>query len=413
MQFDNIGKGKTLNSRWIDLLTKGAGYMIKEKAFISFLEKFDENPFLVKLDGKEYIIGEGDPVFTIKLNEMIPVKDLLTSTSIALGEAYMDGKIEVEGDLYHALANFLGQMGKFSTDETALKDLIFSSTNRENQEAEVQSHYDIGNEFYELWLDKTLSYSCGYFKNEDDSLYQAQVNKVDYILEKLYLKEGMSLLDIGCGWGFLLIEAAKKYKIKGTGITLSEEQHDEFQRRITEEGLEDQLEVKLMDYRDLPEYGKTFDRVVSVGMIEHVGRDNYELFLRCVNQVLKDGGVFLLHYISGRKEYPGDAWMKKYIFPGGMIPSLREIIYDVSEMEFHVLDVENLRLHYNKTLLHWRKNFYDHIDEVRDMFDERFVRMWDLFLAACAATFYTGIIDLHQILMTKGINNDLPMTRWY
>ena len=156
-----------------------------------------------------------------------------------------------------------------------------------------------------------------------------------------------------------------------------------------------------------------FDRVVSVGMLEHVGRDNYQLFLDCVEKVLKPGGLFLLHFISALKEHPGDPWVKKYIFPGGTVPSLREILNHMAEDNFHTLDIENLRLHYNKTLLHWEKNFRDNIEKEKTMFDEEFLRMWDLYLSACAATFHNGIIDLHQILMTKGINNDLPMTRWY
>lgn len=387
--------------------------MLEENVMISFLKKFDEHPFCVKFEDKEYLIGEGNPEFTVRIKKNIPLSSLMTSTSLALGEAYMNGDIEVEGDLYYALDHFFRQMGKFSKDESALKKLIHPSTGKKNQKKEVQSHYDIGNDFYKLWLDETMSYSCGYFKNPDDSLYQAQVNKVDYILEKLYLKEGMSLLDIGCGWGFLLIEAAKKYKIHGLGITLSEEQYREFKRRIEQENLQDLLDVELMDYRDLPKTKQTFDRVVSVGMVEHVGRENYQLFIDCVNEVLKPGGVFLLHYISGLKEYSGDPWIKKYIFPGGVIPSLREMLSCAAEDNFHTIDVENLRLHYNKTLLCWLNNYHEHIDEVREMFDEKFVRMWDLYLAACAATFHNGIIDLHQILFTKGINNDLPMVRWY
>lgn len=387
--------------------------MFEETALISFLRKFDEHPFTVKFKENEYQIGEGTPVFTVKFNKNIPLSELVTSTSLALGEAYMDGNLEIEGSLYHALDHFLGQMGKFSTDESALKKLLFPSSAKKNQEKEVSSHYDIGNDFYELWLDETMSYSCGYFLHEDDTLYQAQVNKVDYILKKLRLAEGMSLLDIGCGWGFLLIEAAKKYGIRGTGITLSSEQEEAFRERIRQEGLEELLTVRRMDYRDLPSCGKMYDRVVSVGMIEHVGRGNYQEFFDCVSSALNPGGVFLLHFISALKEHPGDAWIKKYIFPGGVVPSLRELISCCAEDDFHVLDVENLRLHYNRTLRCWRENYREHLDEVRKMFDETFVRMWDLYLAACAATFHNGIIDLHQILMTKGINNDLPMTRWY
>lgn len=387
--------------------------MLEENIMIQFLKKFDGHPFLVKMNGKEHMIGEGEPAFTVNFKKMIPLSRLAASTSLALGEAYMDGDLEIEGELYPALDHFLGQMGKFSTDEKALKKLMFTSSSKKNQLKEVSSHYDIGNDFYKLWLDETMSYSCGYFKNEGDTLYQAQVNKVDYILEKLYLKEGMRLLDIGCGWGFLLIEAAKKYKIKGVGITLSKEQRREFKQRITCEGLEDYLTVELMDYRDLSKMNLSFDRVVSVGMLEHVGRDNYRLFTDCVNQVMKPGGVFLLHFISALAEHPGDPWIRKYIFPGGTVPSLREIITGLTGEQFQILDVENLRLHYNRTLLCWEQNFREHIGEAREMFDERFVRMWELYLASCAATFHNGIIGLHQILTTKGVNNELPMVRWY
>ena len=386
---------------------------ITDNFLIEFLQKFDEYPFIVKLSGKEYKIGTGDPTFTVSLNKEIPKKELLTSTSLALGEAYMRGDLEIEGDLFNALDHFLGQMGKFSTDKSALKKLIFSSLSKKNQEKEVTSHYDIGNDFYSLWLDETMSYSCGYFKNETDTLYDAQVNKVDYILEKLHLEKGMSLLDIGCGWGFLLIEAAKKYGVNGVGITLSKEQQKKFQDRIKEEGLEGQISVELMDYRELEKSGLSFDRIVSVGMLEHVGRDNYELYIRNADSVLKKGGLFLLHYISALQEHPGDPWIKKYIFPGGTIPSLREIIHILGDYKFYTLDVESLRRHYYKTLLCWNHNFNENRETIEEMMGSEFTRMWDLYLCACAATFHNGIIDLDQILISKGIHNDLPMTRWY
>lgn len=394
-------------------MLKGLGEKLEEKAMVSFLKRFDANPFKVKFKDNEYLIGEGEPTFTVDLKEPIPVSKLMESTSIALGEAYMDGTLVIEGDLYYALNHFLGQMDSFSTSGDVLSKLTHNPLTKKKQAEEVQSHYDIGNDFYKLWLDETMCYSCAYFKNPGDTLYQAQVNKVDRILEKLYLHEGDRLLDIGCGWGFLLIEAAKKYKIKSTGITLSHEQYDEFNRRIKDQHLEDYLTVKLMDYRDLPKSGLKFDRVVSVGMVEHVGRDNYQLFNDCVDAVLEEGGLFLLHFISGMHEKPGDAWMSKYIFPGGMLPSLREMITDMTEDNFHVQDVENLRMHYNMTLLEWDKNFRAQLDKVRTMFDERFIRMWDLYLNGCAAGFYTGMMDLHQILVTKGVNNKLPITRWY
>ncbi len=364
-------------------------------------------------DGEKVSYGDGEPIAKIIMHEVIPVKDIMSHASLTFGEAYMDGKIEIQGDLQKLVTTVYNSKDSFLNSSKFAKLVPKHSHTEKKSKADVQSHYDIGNDFYRLWLDETMSYSCGYFLHEDDTLYQAQVNKVDYILKKLYLKEGMSLLDVGCGWGFLLIEAAKKYGIHGMGITLSQEQYREFQSRIAREHLEELLTVELMDYRDLPRCGRRFDRIVSVGMVEHVGRDNYQLFMDCAKEVLNPGGLFLLHFISALKEHPDDPWIKKYIFPGGVVPSLREMLSCAAEDGFHTMDVENLRLHYNRTLLCWEKNFKEHISEVREMFDERFIRMWDLYLSACAATFHNGLIDLHQVLFTKGIANGLPTVRWY
>lgn len=384
-----------------------------QMALKKVLQKFDRVPFAVEFsDENEFIVGEGEPTFRVVVSkDGVKSSDLLKSTSLALGEAYMDGTIQVDGDLFTALDCIMSQISLFTVDSNALRSILHPSSKKKAQKEEVCSHYDIGNDFYRLWLDPSLSYSCAYFKQESDTLEQAQIHKIEHTLEKMHLEKGMQLLDIGCGWGSLLIAAAKEYGVSGLGITLSEEQYKACQERIKQENLEGQVEVRLMDYRDLKKSGLSFDRIVSVGMLEHVTRENYELFFENANQVLKPEGLFLLHYISSRKESEGDPWIKKYIFPGGMIPSLREIIYLTGEYNYYVTDVESLRRHYMKTLLCWYSNFQEHREEVSAMFDERFARMWELYLCSCAASFHNGVVDIHQIVMTKGVNNKLPMTR--
>lgn len=357
------------------------------------------------------VIGSGPVQFRVRVKGEIPRKELLRSTSLALGEAYMRGDIEVDRDLYEVLDLFLGHMDRFKRSSRALKGILDTSLDRKKQKEEVSSHYDIGNDFYELWLDETMSYSCGYFAHTGTSLFEAQVAKVDHILEKLQLKEGMKLLDIGCGWGFLLKRAAERYGVQGVGITLSEEQYRRFSQDIQEGRLQEMLEVHQMDYRELAKCGMKFDRVVSVGMLEHVGRGNYGRFLASVDEVLKPGGLFLLHYISALKEHSGDPFIRKYIFPGGVIPSLREIISLLPDYRFYTLDVESLRQHYVRTLHCWRANFLKNREKIVEKYGEEFARMWELYLASCAATFHNGVIDLHQILVSKGVNNELGMRR--
>ena len=189
-----------------------------KKEFLNYMKKFDDCPFEMEIEGERNLIGTGDPAFSVIFHKTPSMADLTASTSVALGEAYMDGSIEIKGDLYETLLLFLRQLERFSMDHKKMRKILDTSKSKKNQKKEVSSHYDLGNDFYRLWLDSTMSYSCGYFHNSEDTLYQAQQNKVDYILKKLCLKKDMNLLDIGCGWGFLLIEAAKKYGIREQGL---------------------------------------------------------------------------------------------------------------------------------------------------------------------------------------------------
>jgi cyclopropane-fatty-acyl-phospholipid synthase len=364
-------------------------------------------------DGEEVIYGEGESKFTLILHEPIPKADIVADPSLALGEAYMHKQLEIEGDiqklmesLYHNLNSFLRKNNMYSRAVKKIANNI--KKNKEN----IKHHYDIGNDFYQLWLDDTMTYSCGYFASDDDTLTQAQKNKVHYILKKLHLKAGQTLLDIGCGWGELIIAAARNYRVKALGITLSSEQWSAVQKKIENSGLDDLLEVKLIDYRELKD--RKFDRIVSVGMIEHVGKDYLHEYFAQVNQLLNTGGLSLLHCITGIRDSGGtNSWIDKYIFPGGYIPNIQELIGYMAKEEFHLLDAESMRRHYGRTLENWAQNFEQALPVIQQTQNETFIRMWRLYLNACAASFNCGNIDVHQFLFAKDIYHDLPWSRKY
>ncbi|AKA71200.1 SAM-dependent methyltransferase [Clostridium scatologenes] len=363
-------------------------------------------------DGEVEKYGEGESKFTIVFNEHIPKSDIIRDPFIAFGEGYMTKKLDIEGDVQKVIESLYNNKESFLSNGNKYMDLIKRMSNTvKNSKEYIQHHYDIGNDFYKLWLDSTMTYSCGYFKSNDDSLETAQKNKVKHILKKLCLEEGQTLLDIGCGWGELIITAAKQYKVKAMGITLSSEQFAKVNERIKDEGLEDLVQVKLTDYRELENV--KFDRIVSVGMVEHVGKEHIGEYFNAVNNLLNEKGVSILHCITAIGEGGTNTWIDKHIFPGGYIPLVKELIDNMTEYKFYLNDVESLRRHYGRTLEHWAGNFESVLPEIRKTKDETFIRMWRLYLNACAASFNCGNIDIHQFLFVKGVNNELPWTREY
>lgn len=387
--------------------------MIGDKMFYKTLFKnLFVDTFELKLwDGSSEIYGEGEPKFKIIFNEPIPKADIIKDPSIAFGEGYMTKKLDIEGSIQDVIESLYNSKESFLGNEKYANLIKMVKNNIKNSKKNIEFHYDVGNDFYKLWLDDTMTYSCGYFKSQNDSLTDAQKNKVDHILKKLNLKEGETLLDIGCGWGELIITAAKKYKVKAMGVTLSTQQFEKVKKRIESEGLNELVEVELTDYREIK--NRKFDRVVSVGMLEHVGKDNFSEYFSTVKELLNDKGVSLLHCITNTSDSGTNSWINKYIFPGGYVPSIQELVNYMSEKNFNVIDVENLRLHYGKTLECWASNFENAMPEIEKMKDETFIRMWRMYLNSCAASFNCGNINLHQFLFTKGVNNDLPWTREY
>lgn len=387
--------------------------MIDKAIYKQILKSSFDAPIDVEFwDGETVHFGEGESIAKIIMHELIPIKEIVAHASLTFGEAYMDGKIEIQGDLQELVTLAYRSQDSFFNNSKFSKLIPKHSHSEKVSKNDVQSHYDIGNDFYEMWLDKTMTYSCAYFASESDTLEAAQMNKVRHILNKLHAREGETLLDIGCGWGTLLFTAAKEYGLKATGVTLSQQQYDFVSDKIKAEGLTGQVNVYLEDYRELKEQ---YDHVTSVGMFEHVGKENLAAYFSKIDQLLVENGTALIHGITGQHKGAGvDAWINKYIFPGGYIPNLAENIDHIMDAHLQVDDLEPLRRHYQKTLEIWTDNFHDVSESVISRYGERFYRMWDLYLQACAASFESGNIDVVQYLLTKGASStNLPMTRSY
>lgn len=396
---------------------------LTKQAIHYLLSQADDVPFAVQYwDETEERFGAAPPEFTVKLRDPNISRVLRDDVGTAFGDAYMEGRVDVDGDVADVVAAAARAMvkrrsGGDSVLDGYLKNVVAGAATRlgkrshRRQQEDVARHYDLSNDFFRLWLDESLTYSCAYFRTPDDTLEQAQTQKIDHSLRKLRLQEGETLLDIGCGWGALIMRAAQQHAVKALGITLSSEQHDGACGKIAERGLNDRADVRLVHYDVLAREGRQFDKIVSIGMVEHVGKAHLGEFAGAVSRLLRPGGLAMLHQITTPDEGPFNAWLDKHIFPGAYIPTLPELLGHFNAHHLHVLDVENLRPHYRMTLDHWSERFERVVPEVRAQFGEEFVRMWRLYLRSSSASFREGSVELHQVLVSNGVTESVPLTR--
>ena len=368
----------------------------------------------------------GYPDVAVRFTDDKVGRDVVLDPRLGAGEAYMDGRIVMERGGVMELVELVqannrwerrGQLLEPSLRRKIAGHISFlarSFNKPGSSRRNVAHHYDIGNDLYKLMLDADhMQYSCAYWPREGMTLEQAQEAKLAHIAAKLAIEPGQSVLDIGCGWGGMAIYLARKYDVQVHGITLSEEQIALAKQRAEAAGVADKVRFELVDYRELPGRGTAYDRIVSVGMFEHVGRPQFETFFRACANLLTEEGVMLLHTI-GRMGKPGhtDAFTDKYVFPGGYIPALSETVAASEKMRLIATDVETLRLHYAKTLREWYKRCLDHREEIVAMFDERFFRMWTFYLSGSTAAFESGGMCNYQIQYARD-RHALPLTRGY
>ena len=371
-------------------------------------------------DGSCRVYGDGAGiVLQVQLHDTATVRRLVRNPELALGEAYMNGSLTIEDD---RLQDLLGLIVDNRDDAPRVwwQNLLLRSRvalRRVSQynapwrsRRNVAHHYDLSGALYDLFLDADRQYSCGYFRNPDDTLEQAQINKKHHIARKLMIAPGMRVLEIGCGWGGMARTLARDYGAKVLGITLSERQYAYAVAATQQEGLADQVDYQLCDYRDVT---GTFDRIVSVGMFEHVGLPHYDTYFKTIRDRLSPDGIALVHTIGWTA--PPDAtnpWIAKYIFPGGYIPTVSEVMKAVESARLWPADIESWRLHYAYTLRHWSERFSHNEAAIRDLYDDRFVRMWRFYLAACEQTFRHGRQAVFQFQLSRRIDA-VPLTRNY
>lgn len=393
--------------------------MFWQRSFNDFVVRMAHHDVPVRLrlwDDREFDLGP-DARVVLNIKSLGALRHLLRPSMATLGQAYVDGDIDVEGafdDVIAVVARISSHAGKPERHGPRM----IRHTRKIDTEA-IAYHYDVSNDFYRLWLDSEMLYSCAYFRSDEDSLEKAQEQKLDHILAKLRLHPDQRLLDIGCGWGALVLRAAQKYGARAVGITLSQNQYELARARVKAAGLEDRVEIRLQDYRDVSE---KFDRISSIGMFEHVGLKNLRGYFGKVHELLTDDGICLNHGItstdpdSAESPMGGGEFIERYVFPHGELPHVSLALKEMSAAGLEVTDVENLRRHYALTTWHWSQRFEKNAARLQDMVGEKRFRIWRSYLAGCAYGFTHNWIALHQILAIKCGNpehNPMPMTRDY
>lgn len=381
---------------------------------INFVEKSWKGPALnIVVKDNQRKIGQGEAKTTIIFHNPKLLKKLATSPSMTFGEGYMSGEIEIQGSLMDVLEGYYKSAEALSVHpQIKILDWIRNSHSEKTKEKQAidnaRHHYDIGNDFYKLWLDKSLAYTCAYFANENDSLETAQKQKFELVLRKARVQEGQSIIDIGCGWGGLIFHAVENYNVTATGVVAAKEQGSYILEEAKRRGVEDKVNIIIGDWREAT---GTYDRVISVGLFEHVGEAQYPEFFKLYKKLLKPDGVAFVHTIGHVSDQSDNPWIRKYIFPGGHLPTLKSLSSHASQQGFVVTDAENLWQHYAKTLNHWTKNFEKHIPEITEMFDEQFIRMWRLYLEGSEAAFRWGGTYLWQMVLIPSKNAKWPLNR--
>ena len=375
---------------------------LKDRANLPVLLQWGEHP---APDSGLHLGDFEQPRVVIRVRKAAAVPKLLSPSLDSLGEAYVEGLIDVEGSVEDILdmAHRLAEAG--SGTESRLTRIVrhFQHSKKSDQEA-IQYHYDVSNDFYQAWLDPRMVYSCAYFENGDETLEEAQLKKIDHILTKVQLRPDQRLLDIGCGWGALVIRAAQKFGARCVGITLSQRQFELATERVRAAGVQDRVEIRLQDYRDVQ---GPFDRITSVGMFEHVGLDYLQGYFARIRELLTDDGWVLNHGITstdandGETSHGGGRFIDRYVFPQGELPHISTVLRNLQAGGLEALDVESLRRHYARTMALWSQAFEAAGEKLRALVDERRWRIWRVYLAGCQWAFEHDEISLYQVLCRK------------